>query len=249
MSTINIYSVQNALEAEGWKLISDAYKNLKTELEMECPKGHRQFQTFEKWRKHPMCDTCIAGDPFKVKKNKVPIKGIDTTRILALDAATGITGYAIYDDRTLVSYGSYKIDTTLPAEERINKFKYWLKAALEEWQPDFVGIENIYLQNYGSGYAQYQVETYRVLANLQGVLLDTLFEACIDHDLVYPSEWRSYCGINEGGRGRDTKKKQAQEKVYTWYNLDCTQDEADAICIGKYFCNKIKIHTKWGEEI
>jgi len=34
MGTINIYSVRNALEEEGWKLVSDTYKNLKTELEM-----------------------------------------------------------------------------------------------------------------------------------------------------------------------------------------------------------------------
>jgi hypothetical protein len=41
MSTINIYSVQNALEVEGWKLISEVYKNLKTPLEMICPQGHK----------------------------------------------------------------------------------------------------------------------------------------------------------------------------------------------------------------
>lgn len=42
MSTINIYSVRNALEAENWKLISETYKNLKTPLEMICPQGHKQ---------------------------------------------------------------------------------------------------------------------------------------------------------------------------------------------------------------
>jgi len=31
---INIYTVTNHLESEGWKLISDSYKNLNTELEM-----------------------------------------------------------------------------------------------------------------------------------------------------------------------------------------------------------------------
>jgi hypothetical protein len=37
MSTINIYSVKNALEAENWQLVSEVYKNLKTPLEMICP--------------------------------------------------------------------------------------------------------------------------------------------------------------------------------------------------------------------
>lgn len=140
MSTINIYSVSNALEAEGWKLISETYKNLKTPLEMQCPAGHKQEQTFENWRKHKICDICMAGDPYKVKKNKVPKKDTETQRILALDAATSITGYAIYDNKVLVDYGTFKTSASLPAVERINNVKNWLRAALKEWEPDFVGV-------------------------------------------------------------------------------------------------------------
>lgn len=248
MGTINIYSVRNALEAEGWQLTSEIYKNLKTPLEMICPEGHKQEQTFDNWRKHKICDICMAGDPYKVKKNKVPPKGTDTQRILALDAATGVTGYALYDNKVLVGFGTYKTTSTLPAINRINQVKSWLKAALRAWEPDFVGIENIQLQKYGAKATDVQVKTFQTLANLQGVLLDTIFEACIDHELVYPSEWRSYCGINDGDQHRDAKKKQAQAKVKIWYNMDCTEDESDAICIGKYFCGKLK-HSTWGEDI
>jgi len=91
----------------------------------------------------------MAGDPYKVKKNKVPHKAENITRILALDAATGITGYSIYDDKVLVGYGTFKTSAMLPATERINNVKNWLKAALKEWEPDFVGVENIQLQSYG----------------------------------------------------------------------------------------------------
>ena len=250
MSTINVYVVKNALEAENWQLVSEVYKNLKTPLEMICPNGHKQEQTFDNWRKHRICDICMAGDPYKIKKNKVPTKKIDTQRVLALDAATGITGYSIYDDRVLVSYGTYKADATLPTDERINNVKKWLVAAIEEWEPDFVGIENIQLQKFGPNASQAQVKTFQVLANLQGVLIDTLFEASIDHDLVYSSEWRKYCGISEGDQHRENKKKAAQEKVKLWYSQDCTQDEADAICIGKYFAHLLKNNkSTWGEDI
>ena len=249
MGTINIQSVRNALEAEGWQLTSEVYKNLKTPLEMVCPAGHKQEQTFDNWRKHKICDICMAGDPYKVKKNKVPKKGTDTQRILALDAATSITGYSIYDDKVLVGYGTFRTTTTLTATERINQVKNWLKAALKEWEPDFVGIENIQLQKYGNRDTDVQVKTFQTLANLQGVLLDVIFEACIDSDLVRPSEWRSYCGINDGDQRRDAKKKQAQAKVKVWYDMTCTEDEADAICIGKYFCSKLKTKITWGEDI
>lgn len=244
---INVYSVANHLEEEGWKLISDSYKNLDTELEMICPQGHKQIQTYRQWRKHPICEQCMAGDPFKIKKNKVPIKKIDTQRILALDAATKITGYSVYDNGVLVSYGIYKVDDKLDTEQRINEMKKWLIAAMKEWEPDFIGLENIQLQSFGKG--QYQVEMYRTLANLQGVLIDAIFEACIDHDLAYSVEWRKYCGVGDG-TGRENKKKQAQEKVKLWYGQNCTQDEADAICLGKYFVSKLKKNkSTWGEDI
>ena len=243
---INIYSVANHLESEGWRLISDTYKNLTTKLEMECPKGHKQLQTYGNWRKHMLCEQCMAGDPKKIKKNKVPIKKIDTQRILALDAATVITGYAIFDDGVLVNYGTFKVSKELNTEERINQIKKWLAAALEEWQPDFVGLENIQLQGF-NGFQN--VEMYRTLANLQGVLIDTVFEASIDHDLVYSTVWRKYCNVGDD-KGRENKKKAAQEKVKLWYGQDCTQDEADAICIGKYFVHILKNNkSSWGESI
>lgn len=244
---INIYTVTNHLAEEKWKLISNNYKNLNTELEMECPYGHRQFQTYGNWRKHPICEQCMAGDPYKIKKNKVPIKKIDTQRVLALDAATNITGFAIFDDGELVSYGTYKTNTESDTTARINEMKKWLAAVLQEYNIDFVMLENIQLQTFGRN--NYQVETYRVLANLQGVLLDTLFEACIDSDLVYSSTWRNYCNVGDD-KGRENKKKAAQEKVKLWYNQNCTQDEADAICIGKYAVSKLKNSKmgSWGED-
>lgn len=248
MGTINIYGVRNDLEAEGWQLISETYKNLKSPLEMKCPKGHLQTQTYDQWRKHKLCDACMAGDPYKVKNNKVPPKGANVQRVLALDAATSVTGYAVYDDKALVGYGTFKTNSTYEATRRINQVKNWLKAVIKEWEPDFIGLENIQLQKYGAR-ADVQVKTFQTLANLQGVLLDTIFEACIDHDIVYPSEWRSYCGINDGDTHRDAKKKAAQAKVKIWYDMNCTEDEADAICIGKFWCGKLKNKGTWGEDI
>lgn len=241
--SINLYSVSNDLEANGWKLISTSYKNLKTPLLMLCPEGHENEQTYENWRKHKICDKCLAADPYKIK-NKIP-KKTNKFRTLALDAATNITGFALYDDKELIYYGTFKADGGLETTERINTVRHWLEKIIEEAKPDFIGIENIQLQAYGPR-AEYQVETYRILANLQGVLLDTIFEHDISCELVYSTTWRATCGVGEG-TGRENKKKAAQNKVRLWYGIDCTQDEADAICIGKHFTSKRK--TYWGEDI
>lgn len=243
---INIYSVSNDLEEHGWKLISTTYKNLKTPLKMMCPCGHEIEETYEHWRKYHTCEVCIAGNPFQKEKNKVPTKKEGTYRILALDAATNITGYSVYDDGILVAFGTYKA----PSDEtiaRINYVKRWLLEAVSAWFPDFVGIEHIQLQTFGNNRNQQQVETYRVLANLQGVLLDLLFEIGIPCELVYSSTWRKTCCI-EGKNERESKKKAAQDKVFKWYGVNCTQDEADAICIGKYFVLENK-KSSWGEDL
>ena len=242
---INLYSVSNHLAQEGWSLISTEYTNLNTELEMKCPNGHTQFITYGTWRKHPICDKCLSGK--KVQKNKVPPKSIEAQRILALDAATVITGYSVYDDGKLVSYGTYKVNKALETEKRINEMKKWLLQMIDEIEPDFIGLEGIQLQSFGKG--NLQVELFRTLANLQGVLVDAAFESSIDHDIVYPSSWRNYCNVT--GSARESQKKAAQDKVKLWYGQDCTQDEADAICIGKYFVHMLKNSKKssWGEDI
>ena len=244
---INIYTVANHLAENNWQLVSTVYKNLNTELEMICPDGHKQLRTYGDWRKHPYCEQCRAGDPYKIKQSGVGPKTENTQRVLALDAATNITGYAVFDNGDLIHYGTFHTSHDKETEYRIHEVKKWLEEVIHSWNPDFIGLEAIQLQSFGKG--QYQVEMYRVLANLQGVLLDTIFENCIDHDLAYVSEWRKYCGVGEG-TGRENKKKAAQEKVKFWYQQDCTQDEADAICIGKYFCHILKnSKSSWGEDI
>lgn len=252
---INYLTVKNDFETENWELISTAYKNLDTELECKCPDGHIIFITYKDWRKNKSCPECLKGDTFKIKKRKIPPKQEGVFRILALDAATITSGYALYDDKNLIGYGHFTIkgDNTTA---RINEVKQWLTAAIEEWRPDSVCLEHIQLQSFNSN-GKYtkgenlQVELYRVLANLQGVLLDFLYEIGIPSALVYSAVWRKFCDVT--GKSREDKKKDAQRKVVRWFDLEVTQDEADAICLGKYFSNNyrsldIQIE-KWGEDI
>ena len=65
--------------------------------------------------------------------------------------------------------------------------------------------------------------------------------------MVYSSTWRKALAIEASGR--ENKKKAAQDKVQLWYGIKCTQDEADAICIGKYFTMEKKPKAQWGEDI
>ena len=46
MSKIKVEDIQNELEKYGWKLISQEYKNLDSELIFECEEGHKVYSTF-----------------------------------------------------------------------------------------------------------------------------------------------------------------------------------------------------------
>ena len=248
---INIFTVQNDLEENGWLLLSTEYKNLKSPLKMKCPEGHEVELTYEDWRKHKTCEVCLAGDPYRMKSKKIPPKKDDVIRTLALDASTNITGYSIYDGKELVSYGTFRAKADAETTERINQVKYWLDYMIKKIEPDIIGVETIQLQSYNGDPSRLQVTTYNTLSRLQGIILDVLFENKKTCGTVYPSEWRKFCGV--GGRVRAEQKKSAQAKVKMWYDIGCSDDEADAICIGKYFVTGMQKNDKrnnyWGDEL
>jgi Holliday junction resolvasome RuvABC endonuclease subunit len=63
-------------------------------------------------------------------------------KLLALDQSSKITGYAVFDDNTLVIYG--KIDAgeaDLPA--RLTKLRNAVKSLIDEYGIDLVALEDI----------------------------------------------------------------------------------------------------------
>lgn len=237
---INIYTVQQDLKNQKWTLVSKTYKNLKTPLQMICPKGHEVEVPYEDWRKRHECPECEKLVAEASIRNKIPTPNPLVNRILALDAATNTTGYSIFDNRKLVAYGTFTTNGS-NATERINQVKHWVDDVRQKAQPNFIGIENIQYQQMAG------VKTFQTLANLQGVLLDYCFENC-KSALVMPSTWRAHLGINHGDKRAEAKQK-TQNYVKMLTGLDVSQDEADAICIGKYFADTQKIKIDWGEEI
>lgn len=239
---INYYQVAADAQEKGWTLVSDSYKNLKSPLEYICPKGHIVNISYEDWRKNPQCPQCHQELHGNAVRNKMPPKQDGVKRVLSLDAATKTTGWAVYDNSKLVAYGTYTAADSDPAI-RINQVKKWLDNSYSILQPDLIGIENIQLE-------KGNVKTFQVLANLQGVLIDYCLEHNIRYCLAYPATWRAYLGINHNEE-REEAKRSAQQWVKLMCDIKATQDEADAIAMGKYFYNELKKSTSvsWGEKI
>ena len=241
MAPINLYTVQNDAAGAGWQLISDSYKNLKTPMQWQCPKGHLVEMTYDEWRKTHSCSLCNEAHSHGVQRNKIPEKPAGIYRVLSLDAATVATGWSLYDNKKLVAYGTFNTQE-YDKTARIHEVYLWLKEMLIKSKCDAVGLEGIQLQK--------NVQMFQTLANLQGVILNVLYDNKVKYEVASSSTWRSFVGLNNAD-ARESAKAKAQTWVLMNYHLKCTQDEADAIVMGKYFSSNLKEKKKitWGEDI
>lgn len=234
MSKINIDDIRKEVELYNWKVISTEYKNLESEMVFECPEGHEVFNSWKKMRQKLECPVCKK-NVYKDQNTSVIPKDKGILRVLALDQASHVTGWSIYDGEKLVKYGIFKTKSYTEAK-RINEVKVWLINMINNWKPDFVGLEDIYVQLGPYNPDAVNVLTFKVLAHLQGVLIDTLVENKIEFEVCSASTWRSHCGVK--GRTKPDKKRSMQIKVKQFFDVNVTDDEADAIGIGKYIADK-----------
>lgn len=236
MAKFHIEDLKKEAAMFNWTLLSDKYINLDSELQYKCPNNHEVTLSYRIWRMDKSCPVCTASQYKPIDHKIAPKSGIKK-RILALDDATYDSGWAIFDDGNLIKYGLFSTKQATEVE-RISTIKNWLINMLAIWKPDFVIIEDIQLQDRNTGGDTSNLTTYKVLAHLQGVLQNVLYETKTPFETVYASVWRKACEIK--GRYRADQKKNAQLQVKKWYNIDVTNDEADAICIGRYYNKKTK---------
>lgn len=239
MARITIDSINEELAPYNWKCISTEYKNLDTELQFNCEEGHLVCAPWKKVRRLQECPVCKqnahkTNQPLVVEPKKKGQK-----RILALDQATHITGWSIYDGTALIRYGTF---STNQKDEiaRISTVKNWLISMLENWKPDFVAIEGIQYQDESSG-NKMGVTVFQGLARLQGVLMETCYAQKVDYTICPTNTWRNHCGVK--GRYRADKKRSMQLIAKKWYDISLTDDEADAVGIGKYAADLNKIEV------
>ena len=244
MAKITLDQIKQELEQEGWKVHSLEYKNLETEMTFECPNGHQVFAPWKKLRTRRDCPLCK--EVTFQQSDKILPKPKGATRILALDQATKITGYSVFDDGKLVKYGTF--NTTSDDEvARCASVKNWFLSMIQNWRPDYVGIEGIqYQPKVFDGDTVGSVTLFQTLAHLQGILLVTCHENNIPYRICPTNTWRNVCGVK--GRTRADKKKSMQLLAKSWYNIVATDDETDAIGIGYYMTtvvNKNTTVTNW----
>lgn len=235
MARIKIEDIRAELEKDKWKVISEEYVNLDMEMIFECSEGHRIYAPWKKIRQKRECPICKENF-IKLNEQKIVPKKKGKKRILALDQATYKTGWSIYDDNSLIKSGVF--ETTLQEEvARDNMIKNWLISMISNWNPDIIGLEGLQFQE-ESGNRKMGVTVFETLARLQGILMETCFEYKIPFKICPSGVWRKHCGVR--GKTRADRKNSMQLLVKKWFDVSVTNDEADAIGIGKYVSDIIK---------
>lgn len=155
------------------------------------------------------------------------------SRLLALDQASKVTGWAIFEDGELKSYGKISLDDP-NTDIRLVQLRQGIQTLVADYNIDEVIFEDIQQQNNVAN----NVQTFKVLAEVYGVISELLQELQIPHSTVLAASWKSTLGIK--GRTRAEQKKNAQLYAEQNYGIHVIQDIADAVCIGTHHIKKNK---------
>ena len=122
------------------------------------------------------------------------------SNLLAIDQASVTSGYAIFKDGKLVDYGKFTFNDDVIAE-RLVKIRAKVLELIAEHDIDEVAFEDIQMQ----GNVANNVQTFKVLSEVFGVISETLQEKKMKYTVVMSGTWKSTLGIK--GRTRPEQKR------------------------------------------
>lgn len=237
MARLPIEKVKEELEESGFEYLDGEYKNLKSPLKVKCEFNHEFTVNLTQVRKGLTCPICLQTENIIENEQKVetpPLK--KGKRILSIDNATKTTGYGIFENGKLISYGLNVVQDDIQAFHRIIKMQNWMIGMINFWEIDVVGLESVHLEK--------NPNTLILLAKLLGVLEVAAYQATgVEPYIIHPSTWRSFCKVT--GNNKQRKKEAAQEFVKDKFGFIVSTDAADAICLGCYVWEQ----EKFGEEV
>lgn len=160
------------------------------------------------------------------------------SRILALDQASKVTGWAVFEDGALIKFGKFSKDHP-DMQKRLDSIKKEIQKLIQEYDISKIYYEDIQLQSSVGN----NVQTFKVLAYVQATVLLAAQELNLPTEVISSNTWKSHIKIK--ARKRPEQKREAQQYVTEKYNIKATQDESDAICLGEYAASKENSEFNW----
>lgn len=157
-------------------------------------------------------------------------------RVLALDQASIITGYAVFSDGDLVGFGKLTADKSTNPSDRFEEMCRQIHLLFLKSKADIIIFEDVSLRT--------SIKTLITLSRLQGVIMDIAYRYNKDFKIYAPTQWRKVLNFNQGKSvRREALKEQAIDYVSKCYGITASDDVAEAICIGLAFLRDNNIVT------
>ena len=160
-----------------------------------------------------------------------------SNKLLALDQSSKVTGYTVLEDGKIIEVNHFEC-TGDDVGNRLAQFRKKIIYLIEKYNIDEIVFEDIQLQDV-NGNKETGIKTFKVLAEVFGVIHELCSEIKMPYTAVLPIKWKAYFKI--AGKGRIQEKKMAQAHVEKNYNMKCTEDEADSLCIALYYFDQSNV--------
>lgn len=213
-----IYSVRftsgNSIEATRQQIIKLTLRDLVTEKKENQKKKFTDYKRMNK----------------KIDKTKIFIDNRSDARLLALDQSTKATGWSVFYDNQLIDCGVITQNSTNTIE-RISNMRKEVYKLIKQHDINVIVVEDIFLQK--------NLESFKVLAFLLGVLSTTFYDLGIPYEIIPAPEWKSYHQLLKGDR--QVQKMLSKRKIGT-----DSDDLSDSLLLGMYAWNEVLVEGMGG---
>lgn len=152
------------------------------------------------------------------------------TRVLSVDQGTKISGYAIFQNEQLIASGILKGNEKYGTRMRMYDMVEQISNLIDEYRPDILVLEE--------PFAKVNLHVFEVLCELFGILGYVAHKKEVSLATYSAAVWRAEIELK--GKQRAEQKAKAIEFVKTIFNMDCSEDESEAILIGYSHLHRTK---------
>ena len=149
--------------------------------------------------------------------------------LVSIDASTKKTGISHFLDGEYTNHYLLDYSKIKDIENRFESMSIGIWNILDKIRPNIIYIEETYMHN--------NAQTMKILTRLQGVVYAWCINNGCKFNTITPKAWRKLLNFNQS---KETKREQAKfqsiEYVKNNYDLNVSDDEADAICISAAIC-------------
>lgn len=167
--------------------------------------------------------------------------------VLALDQASKVSGYAIFQNDKFVTCGVIKASSSWPLGKRLVYIADRINELINQYQIEEVVCEDVILEE-EDRQTQFGYKTFKALCETLGIVVEVAYRAGKPITILSANDWRRKLGIRVGRGYKRTAVKAADiEFVKQKYNITPTEDECDAICIGTAYLKKEDVGFDWSK--